>query len=421
MYTEIERCRICGNQDLQSVLHLGNQALTGVFPKSRDQEVESGPVELVRCNSDRGNDACGLVQLKQSYDVSSLYGMNYGYRSGLNPSMVAHLRSKAEMIQSRVALRADDIVLDIGSNDGTFLHQINARNIHRIGMDPTGIKFGEFYGPDLTLVPDFFSAAKFRDVVGSKKARVVTSMSMFYDLESPLEFMSQVADVLAENGVWVCEQSYLPAMLETTSYDTICHEHLEYYGLKQIQFMVERTGLHLVDVEFNDINGGSFSFIAGKKPATSAVVDNAFAKEATYQLDNPATYSTFSERVLRHRDELKSLLSSWSKAGKVLFGYGASTKGNVLLQYCDISPGDLNCIAEFNADKFGSFTPQTLIPIVDEGWARNQKPDGFLVLPWHFRKFIIDKEVNFLEHGGALMFPLPDLEVVTSNRMKATC
>jgi NDP-4-keto-2,6-dideoxyhexose 3-C-methyltransferase len=245
-------------------------------------------------------------------------------------------------------------------------------------------------------------------------------MSMFYDLESPLAFMAQVADVLAEDGIWVCEQSYLPAMLRTTSFDTICHEHLEYYGLEQIQFMAERTGLHIVDVEFNDVNGGSFSFVAAKRPGRTSSLDHAVAQEVEYRLNDPATYASFRDRVGRCRDDLKAFFAESSKAGKTFFGYGASTKGNVLLQYCDISPKELSCIAEVNADKVGSFTPQTLIPIVDERWARNRKPDGFLVLPWHFRKFIVEKETEYLRSGGTLIFPLPQLDVVTCNEVEAT-
>jgi NDP-4-keto-2,6-dideoxyhexose 3-C-methyltransferase len=413
MYKQISTCRICGNRSLAPVLDLGVQALTGVFPKARNQSVEEGPLELVRCHDDGGSDVCGLVQLRHSYEGSELYGMNYGYRSGLNASMVAHLEGKSRRIKERVRLSPGDIALDIGSNDGTFLRFMKEPGVERIGMDPTAAKFRSYYDSEVVVVEDFFSADRFRSVFGTRKARVVTSFSMFYDLETPLDFMCQVAGVLADDGIWVCEQSYLPAMLATNSYDTVCHEHLEYYALRQIQFMARRAGLKIVGVEFNDVNGGSFSFAAAKSDALSdESFETALRAETSHKLNEEATYRGFRQRTEAQREALRSFLGKWKADGRVMFGYGASTKGNVLLQYCGISESDLPCIAEVNADKFGSFTPGTLIPIVDEQAARAARPDGFMVLPWHFRSFIEKKEADFVSNGGSLLFPLPELDLV---------
>jgi NDP-4-keto-2,6-dideoxyhexose 3-C-methyltransferase len=340
--------------------------------------------------------------------------MNYGYRSGLNASMVAHLRAKSETIKARVALNAGDISLDIGSNDGTFLGFMKAPGVERVGMDPTAAKFRNYYDPEISVVEDFFSADRFRSVFGSRKAKVVTSFSMFYDLEAPLDFMRQVAGILADDGIWVCEQSYLPAMLDTNSYDTVCHEHLEYYGLRQIQFMAERAGLKIVAVEFNDVNGGSFSFVAAKAgDLADSSFETALAAEQAWRLGDEVSYAAFRQRIEAQRDALHSFFARWNAEGRTVFGYGASTKGNVLLQYCGITEAQLPCIAEVNPDKFGSFTPGTLIPIVDEKTARSWKPDGFMVLPWHFRSFIEAKETGFVGQGGSLIFPLPQLDIVS--------
>ena len=257
MYKKVEKCRICGNTHLEQVLDLGEQMLTGVFPREKGEKVTTGPLRLVKCTGT--NDACGLLQLEHSYDLGEMYGENYGYRSGLNASMVAHLHNKVKRILGMVNLQAGDLVIDIGSNDSTTLQAYPANGAVLVGVDPTGVKFKTYYPQHIQLIPDFFSAELVQARFPNKKAKVVTSFSMFYDLEDPLGFMRQVHDVLAEDGIWVFEQSYMPTMLATNSYDTVCHEHLEFYALRQIQWMAERVGFRIKDVEFNDVNGGSFS------------------------------------------------------------------------------------------------------------------------------------------------------------------
>lgn len=416
MYSTISQCRICGNQELDRILDLGMQALTGVFPKHGNTNVMVSPLELVKCHDGDARDACGLVQLRHSFEPDQMYGMNYGYRSGLNQSMVRHLQEKAKRIKSRVALEAGDIVLDIGSNDSTLLRAMDGPGLRLVGMDPSGIKFREFYPAHVQLIPDFFSAEGFRREFGDKRAKVVTSIAMFYDLESPLDFVKDVYEVLEDEGIWIFEQSYLPTMLERNSYDTVCHEHIEYYALKQILWMFEIAGFTALDVEFNDINGGSFAVTAGKKAAgharDSAGIERLIRKEEELGLSGAKIYGEFRNRIARHRDELKQFLTKSRERGETILGYGASTKGNVLLQYCGLTADDLVCIAEVNPDKFGAFTPGSRIPIVSEEVARAMKPSGFLVLPWHFRDNIIGREQAFLNSGGKLVFPLPELEVV---------
>jgi NDP-4-keto-2,6-dideoxyhexose 3-C-methyltransferase len=418
MYHEISQCRVCGNLRLDPILDLGMQALTGIFPKSRDEPVPFAPLRLVKCSEESG-DTCGLVQLKHSVDPETMYGIHYGYRSGLNQSMMNHLRSKAEEIQAVRPLHKGDLVLDIGSNDGTFLKYFEVPGIELLGMDPTGTKFRDFYPEHIELVPTFFSAAAFRDVHGSRKAAVVTSIAMFYDLESPLDFMREVAEILSPDGIWLFEQSYLPAMLTRTAYDTICHEHLEYYGLKQIQWMCQRVGLKILDVELNDTNGGSFSVIVAKEStpfsANEACLNRVLREEEGSGLNALPIYKNFHERVLRHREELIQFLDEADHRGERVMGYGASTKGNVVLQFCGLTPSRIPLIAEVNPDKFGSFTPGTLIPIVSEAEVRSMRPDALLVLPWHFRDSIVSRESAFLSQGGRLIFPLPKIEVVATS------
>ena len=418
MYKEISLCRICGNAELIPILNLGMQALTGVFPRRIDEEVAAGPLELVKCSETAAQDTCGLVQLRQSYESSLIYGNNYGYRSGLNRSMVDHLKSKAASIKQLSSLHPGDLILDIGSNDGTLLRALEEPGVDLIGMDPSGLKFKQYYPEQAELIPDFFSAARFRREFANRKAKVVTSIAMFYDLEVPMRFMQDIYDVLADDGIWVFEQSYLPHMLQMNSYDTVCHEHLEYYSLKQILWMCGRVGLKILSVELNNINGGSFSVTAAK--TGSAYTEDTLAlkrildEEARCGLDSLAVYGQFSDRVFRHRDALTSRLEEMTRQGQRVLGYGASTKGNVILQFCGITPKLIPAIAEVNPDKFACFTPQTLIPIISEAEAHAASPDVFLVLPWHFRDNIIEREGKFLESKGKLLFPLPAIELIDS-------
>lgn len=409
MYQEITRCRISGSSNLVNVLSLGEQYLTGVFPASREQPVTKGPVDMVWCPES------GLVQMKQSYSLEEMYGDNYGYRSGLNQSMVIHLQNKVNMLLRKVETNAGDIILDIGSNDATSL-KCYPPHLRRIGIDPTGNKFKEYYTDDISLVPDFFTADNFRKIFPDEKAAIITSIAMFYDLEDPVKFAADIETVLAENGIWHFEQSYLPSMLRTNSYDTICQEHLEYYSMISVQYILQKAGLRIIDVELNDINGGSFAVTAAKKnsahKANQAVIDWMLEEEIKMGLNTEKPYLEFAQRVLEHRNSLLNLLDRLKNDGKKIIGYGASTKGNVLLQYCNIGTQYLDCIAEVNEQKFGSYTPGTLIPIVSEAEAKAMKPDYLFVLPWHFRNNILGREKEYRAAGGKFIFPLPFIEIV---------
>ena len=417
MFDVITRCRVCGNANLISILHLGNQSLTGIFPRTREQKLTCGPLELVKCHPAADGESCGLVQLRQSYRLEEMYGIDYGYRSSLNQSMVRHLRTKVKGLQRRVQLVRGDIVLDIGSNDGTTLSFYpQEAGFDLVGIDPTAEKFGPYYRTDILRLAEFFSAETFRRHFPGRQARIVTSIAMLYDLEEPLTFMREVAQILAPDGIWHFEQSYLPLMLSQNAYDTICHEHREYYALRQIQWLAERAGLKIIEVETNDVNGGSFAVTVARRDGplqeNRAAVESYLRKEQADGLHSPSRYASFAQGVFAHRDRLLALLEDIRAQGKSVLGYGASTKGNVILQFCGVTSRTLQAIADVNEDKVGAFTPGTLIPIVSEAEVRRRKPDFLLVLPWHFRQDLVEREAAFLKAGGKMIFPLPRIEVV---------
>lgn len=409
MAEKIQKCRVSGSTNLLSVLSLGNQALTGVFPDSAATPVTVGPLELVWCPDS------GLLQLGHVYEASEMYGDNYGYRSGLNASMVRHLTQKISKLEQVAELAAGDTVLDIGSNDATSLKAYQTPSLKRIGIDPTGAKFRQYYPDDIRLVPDFFSAKNF-DGVSQTRAKIITSIAMFYDLEDPVAFARDIAHCLAPDGVWHFEQSYMPSMLRMTSYDTICHEHVEYYSLGVINRILAAADMRVLDVQMNAVNGGSFAVTAVHKTSARqsnhAVIDWLLAQEERMGLNTPRPYREFEDRVYRHREDLQRLLRALRDDGKRILGYGASTKGNVVLQFCGIGPDLVEAIAEVNPDKYGHVTPGSHIPIVSEEDALKMQPDYYLVLPWHFKDGILQREQKFLAQGGKMIFPFPEIEIV---------
>jgi len=407
----IEKCRLSGSSNLESVLNLGDQYLTGVFPKNTNDSISKGPLELVWCKDSK------LLQLNYSFSLEEMYGENYGYRSGLNQSMVNHLNHKVNYLSKIVILNQGDLVIDIGSNDATLLKAYNRNDINRVGIDPSGKNFKDYYTDEIILIDEFFPSSTFESNFNNKKAKIITSIAMFYDLENPLEFVQSVAKILHDDGIWHLEQSYLPSMLRTNAYDTICHEHLEYYTLDNIKNIVESCNMKILDVQINDINGGSFAVTvchnnSNFSPVNTPVIDWLLAQEKRMGLDTPKPFYEFKERVFKHKKDLKELIISLNKDKKKIIGYGASTKGNVLLQFCGLTSENIPYIAEVNEKKYGCYTPGTNIPIISEEEARMMKPDYFFVLPWHFKNSILARENKFRESGGKFIFPLPYIEII---------
>lgn len=406
-FSIVETCRVCAAETL-SVLDMGQQALTGTFPRP-GEVVPSGPMQLRWCPT------CSLVQLGADYASDLMYGENYGYRSGLNASMVHHLANVADRIKRQLPADRPVTILDVGSNDGTFLRNFADLASHRIGMDPTAAKFASYYDATAVVVPELFSHASFA-ANAPGQADAITTISMFYDLPDPVDFAKQVSRCLAPDGIWYLEQSYMPSMLRMNSYDTICHEHIEYYSMDSLSVILSRAGMRIIDVRFNRVNGGSFAVTAAHETSSrrgdESLLEWFRSQERRMAFTTPRPFRDFESRVYQHREDLRALITTLRNAGARIAGLGASTKGNVLLQFCGFGPDDISMIGDLNADKWGRLTPGSGIPIVSEEEARAANPDYFLVLPWHFREGIVEREAEFLARGGGLIFPLPEIELV---------
>ena len=411
MAIKIKCCRICNNSNLVPIIDLGNQFLTGHFAKKpHDSSIASGPLSLVKC-SGTSDTACGLVQLEHNYDLGMLYGDNYGYRSGLNKSMSDHLQLKVKKILNTYRPKTGAVILDIGSNDGTTLSAY-PKDFQLIGMDPTAKKFLHYYPSHIKVISDFFSSKSFLAAANSK-ADVITSFSMFYDLENPIDFAQQIADSLnPTDGVWIFEQSYMPTMLKRVAYDTICHEHLEYYALRQIDWILESVGLHTIDIELNDINGGSISVVAAHKNAKYPIADSVHSLrkyEESLQLDQLDIYRDFTKATEDSRENLLSTVRKINQQYGKINALGASTKGNVILQYCGLTTNEIESVGEVNSDKFNCFTPGSWIPIKPEAEVLGYENPFLLILPWHFRDFFVS---NSHIKNKKLLFPLPKIDIV---------
>jgi len=347
-----------------------------------------------------------------------MYGDNYGYRSGLNASMVAHLARISNRLEVRANLKPGETVLDVGANDGTLLRSYSIKGIKKVGIDPTIAKFAEFYeqeGPEnpVTRVADFFNANNF-DAVSSDRASIVTSIAMFYDLDNPVEFARDIKHCLTPEGIWYFEQSYMPWMLRSGAYDTICHEHLEYYSLTTIKRILDDAGLFLIDAATNAVNGGSISVLASPSPGAgiSVYAQWLLEQEAKAKVHDPASWIEFRNRVEQLQHDLKSLLVRLKDSGASVMALGASTKGNVLVMTTPVTQELVSKVGDVNPYKYGRFLPGSGIPIVSEEEVLAENPNYLLILPWHFRETFMERLQPYLAGGGRLIFPLPDLEVV---------
>jgi hypothetical protein len=415
IYKSVEGCRICTRVSstteqgkLENIIDFGEMALTGVFLED-GSTVARAPMQLCRCVD------CGLVQLKHSYALDSLYGEWYGYESHLNSSMVMHLQTKARILEELWGQDSGDIYVDIASNDGTLLSGYRNTSSTLIGIDPLIEVVSDHYPKQAKKIVDYFSAALYWKT-NVKPAQIVSSLSVLYDLESPIDFAIQVSEILAVGGVWHFEQSYLPSMVATNSYDTVCHEHLLYLNLHDITRILELANLQLVDVTLNDINGGSIAVTAIK--SDQIIPQPPFAKyllkkEISEGYVSGKRLQEFATAIQLHSKELQDLISNLLTQGYKIVGLGASTKGNVLLQKLSLSRSDMSCIGDINPRKFGRQTPGTAIPIVDETLviAESNHQTVALVLPWHFRTGMINKAGGILSSGGKLLFPLPRIEM----------
>ena len=414
----IAGCRICGNRSLEPVIDLGSQALASLFDDGRRENQLDAPIPLavVRCPTAPPANGCGFVQLTHTVPPDILYH-DYGYRSGINTTMRNHLRDLAREVESRIPLREGDLVVDIGANDGTTLLGYTRERLTRVGFEPSTIR-PECSDHDLLYIPEVFSAAAFNARFPKERARVITSIAMFYDLDDPARFCRELHETLADDGLWVLEMSYLGAMLEHNSFDAICHEHLGYYNLHTLRRLLDETGFVLHDLAFNSANGGSLRCAIKKASVGTSVpavqqdrIDAALRDEAAKGYHASSRYDQFRRDVERVTRGVRELLDMVRRRGERVYGYGASTKGNVLLQSCRIGPEDLTAIADRNPAKHWRRTLGTRIPICSEEEMRRARPDYLLILPWHFLDEFLERERELRASGTQFIVPFPQVRV----------
>jgi SAM-dependent methyltransferase len=409
-------CRVCGSKELTKVIDLGEQYLQGSFVKPGKEmpPTRKIPTSLVRCDPSQDEKACGLLQMEHTVPPEVLYSA-YWYRSGTNKTMRDHLRSIAE---EAVALldKSKAHVLDIGCNDGTLLGYYPPQ-FQKYGVDPSDV--AQEIEDEIIVVQDIFPSEELLIKLQDQKIDIITSIAMFYDLEDPIIFTEGIKKILSQDGIWVFEMSYMPTMLKMNSYDTICHEHLEYYSLAVIEKVLKQASMKVFNATKNAVNGGSIRCYAthienlrDKKDEYTHNVKVLRQEEFDLELDTDKPYKNFQDRINIHREELTTLLKNIKKEKKRIHIYGASTKGNTILQWCGIDSRIIDFAAERNPDKYGAYTLGTDIPIISEEESRAMNPDYYLVLPWHFKEEFIVREQETLNKGIGLIFPLPTIEII---------
>lgn len=422
METKLKKCRVCGSTKFKTVINLGHQYLQSQFLyKGSNNKVlqKKFLTKLVRCDQKVNKNACGLVQLSITVPKNYLY-RNYFYRSGINQTMKTHLKNlHTEIMKMNKEKRLS--ILDIGCNDGTFLNFFK-KKIIKYGIDPSNSMIKNNFN-NINFFKDYFPSRNFLKSIGKKKFNIITSIAMFYDLDNPVLFAKKIEYLLKESGIWIFELSYMPQMLKLNSYDTICHEHLEYYNLGVIEKILEKSNLKLAKVSFNKSNGGSIRCYVIKKEnfKFENKKDKKFlqlirTRELNLKLDTDQPYKKFRQNCLKNRNQLRKLIIKLKNKKKIIHLYGASTKGNTILQWCKLNHKLIEFASERNSLKFGSRTLGSNIKIISEEDSRKMKPDYYLVMPWHFKNEIIAREKNFLKKGGKIILPLPKVQTVEINK-----
>jgi len=403
-------CRSCYSKKLLDLFSLGKIHFTGKFSKFPNK-IKKGELGLIMCNY------CKLVQLNTNFDLKYLYGPDYGYRTGINKTMKVHVRNLVKNLANKYKLKKGDAVLDIASNDGTLLNFYN-KNIITFGIDPLIKKYIKFYKKINYKVSNFFNY-KYVKSKYKKKFKIITALSVFYDAQKPVKFLNDIAKLLDKEGIAVIEFADLESIIKYNMFDTICHEHLEYYSTAVLLDMINNNNLKLIDIKKNKINGSSKQYYICKKNAAhqinSRVIKKIILAEKKLHLDEKKTFVSFKKKIDKVKHILTNKITKIKERGKTIHGYGASTKGNVLLQYFELDNLTIDYIAERNPKKYNHYTPGSKIKIISENRSRSLKPDYYLVLPWHFKKEIIKREKNTINKGSSFIFPLPNIETVGKN------
>ena len=393
-------CRLCGSSDLREAFSLGEQYINDFVPPERVGKGLKAPLELVLCSH------CSLLQLRHTAPQEILYSRHYWYRSGVTHTMRQALRDITEQVEAMVPLSAGDVVLDIGANDGTLLGSFALKGIRRVGCEPADNLVGLLQEKADYVMHDFWDYEHYEKLTnqwGIGKAKVITAIGMFYDLEDPNKFIRDAQKALDEDGIFVAQLMCLASMLEKNDVGNICHEHLEYYSLESLKYLFETNGLEIFKIEENEVNGGSYRIHARHNKGTGICFDERFSLDDILALGH---------RIQKNRDRCVEFVKREIERGKTVYVYGASTKGNVILQYYGLDHNLVAGASERSPEKWGKYTVGTWIPIVSEEEARRANPDYFLVLPWAFFPEFYKREKRWREGGGKFIVPLPEFRVV---------
>ena len=405
---KIKNCRNCKNTELFDLFSLGKISFTGRFPNTIRQNVPKAYLNVLMCKK------CKLVQLDRNFDLNYLYGKNYGYRTGINKTMTEHVKKIVRNCSTLVKLKSKQYVLDIGSNDATLLN-FYANDIIKVGVDPLVNKYKKFYKKINYKISNFFKIKDIEKIKIKKKFKIISALSVFYDLRDPNKFIKEIKKILDDKGVFVLEHVDLCYIIKNNIFDTICHEHLVFYSSKIIIEMMKNNGLKVFNHEYNEINGGSSRYYICHSKTNFKVSKNikkVLLRENLQGIELKKTYKLFFTKILNEKIKLIKLIKKIKNEEQDIHGYGASTKGNVLLQFYNINNKVVNYIADRNPLKWNSFTPGTKIKIISESQSRKIKPHFYLVLPWHFKNEILIREKNIRKKGTKFIFPLPKVRVV---------
>jgi NDP-4-keto-2,6-dideoxyhexose 3-C-methyltransferase len=399
----ITECRACDSTKLENILNLGTQHLAD-FRFDTDKP-PAYPLDVVFC------DDCKLVQLRDTTPNYEMYHDRYGFKSGVNNTIKADLKDIVEHAQKYVTPTK---WLDIASNDGTLLSY--APDVYKVGVDPVGFLCKEAEKHADRIVNDYFDSKHF-----DEKFNVVTSISCFYDMNDPRKFVSDVCDVLEDDGVWIIQQNYLLKMLETQAVDNICHEHLEYYSLMALENLLAKFGLEVVEVTTSMVNGGVIRTVVGRKGLFEIheSVEKQRQIEKDWKLDTTEPYKAFAESVKKQLRELTLLVKDINNKGEKVYVYGASTRGGTIWQSANLTELDLPYAIERNPAKVGKYMSCIGSEIISEEQARKDNPEYMLVSIWFFKDEVIKREQEYVNNGGKLIFPLPQLEIVDARNISS--
>ena len=409
-YKKITKCRICKSNKIKKVLDLGDQAFTGKFPSVKNKNIATSPLSISLCLK------CKFVQLSHNFKSSYLYNLEYGYESGINSTMKNHLSKITQKVSKLKKLTKNSVVMDIASNDGTLLNSYT-KDVIKVGIDPILNRFKKKYLNINHKISDFFSYKNFEKLNLKKKADVVTAFAVFYDVDNPNKFLSDIKKCLDSKGIFIIEQSNLAHMIRLNSFDTICQEHLGYYSTNVVKKLLEKNKLKIFDHEYNESNGGSSRYYITHKENTDILINwkninRALNYEKKFKLDKIDTYLKFEKKIEKIKNICNKKIKSILALKQTIHGYGASTKGNVILQYFNIDNKQIKFISDRNPFKTSRYTPGTKIRIISEKKSRSLKPDYYFVLPWHFKKEILKREIKIRRKNTKFIFPLPKFSII---------